>query len=89
MPTFNRIPKWIIAIAEDEEQNIHKLTASQIADRYYTRKWPMEQILSTPLMTRAEAGRRAAKKSPWGKWNPGEFSEADAKRRKELPSWKD
>jgi hypothetical protein len=80
MGTFNRIPKWLIAIAEDEEQNIHGLTASQIADRYYTRKWPMEQILSTPLISRSEAGRRAAKKSPWGKWQPGLFSEADSRR---------
>ena len=84
-----KIPKWIIEISEDTEQNIHNLTAKQIADRLYNRKWSMEKILKTPIMTRSQAGSLAAKKSPWGKWNPGEFSDADAERRKELPSWKD
>lgn len=76
-----KIPKYIIAIAEDPEQNIHNLTAKQIADRLYTHKWPMDQCLSTPMLTRREAGRRGAKRSPWSKWSPGEFSERDKEMR--------
>jgi hypothetical protein len=76
----NRIPKYIQAIADNPEENPHGLTAKQIADRLYTHKWSLEKTLSTPVMTRTEAARRAAKVSPWGKWQPGLFSEADKYR---------
>jgi len=89
MATYSRIAKWIIELAADEERNPHGLTACQIADRHYNRKWPLEQILSTPLMTRSQAGSKAAKNSPWGKWEPGKFSRTDAAKRKDLPSWND
>ena len=89
MATPGRIAKWIIKLAEDKERNPHGLTACQIADRHYNRKWPLEEILNTPLMTHSEAARRAAKVSPWGKWEPGKFSRSDKSRRKDIPSWKD
>jgi hypothetical protein len=76
-----KIPKYIIAIAKDPEQNIHGLTAKQIADRLYTHKWSLEQCLSTPMLTRREAGKRGARKSPWGRWSPGEFTAADKIKR--------
>jgi len=70
MATYSRIAKWIIELAADKERNPHGLTACQIADRHYNRKWSLEEILNTPLMTRSEAGRRNGQKSHWHQWNP-------------------
>jgi hypothetical protein len=89
MATYSRIAKWIIELAADEERNPHGLTACQIADRHYNRKWPLDEILSTPLMNHTQAARRAAKASPWSKWEPGKFSRSDKSRRKDIPSWDD
>lgn len=81
MRKFDHIPKYIKAIAADPEQNPHRLTAKQICDRLYTHKWPLDQCLSQPLMTKTQAARRGAKRSYWGQWNPGLFSQHDKEAR--------
>lgn len=78
---IDRTPKWIHALADDPEKNIHGFTGKQIANRYYNRKWPIEKCLSEPLLTRSQAASRGAKKSHWSNWEPGKYSERDRARR--------
>jgi hypothetical protein len=81
MRDFDRIPKYIKAAAADPEQNPHRLTAKQISDRIYNRKWSLEKALSLPILTKTEAARRGAKKSNWSNWEPGKFSARDKELR--------
>ena len=76
-----RIPKYIKAAAANPEENPYGLTAKQVADRVYNRKWSLEKALSMPIMTKTQAARRAAKASPWSRWEPGRFSRADKEKR--------
>jgi hypothetical protein len=85
----SNISRWIQDLADDPEKNIHGLKARTIASRVYKDNWTVEQALTTPLMNHTEAARRAAKVSPWGKWEPGKFSRSDKSRRKDIPSWDD
>ena len=76
-----RVPKWIKALVADPKKNIHGFTGVQVANRYYNRKWSIEECLSTPLLTPSQSATRAAKKSCWSRWEPGKYSRADKERR--------
>ena len=84
----SNISRWIQDLADDPEKNIHGLKARTIASRVYKDNWTVEQALTTPLISRTEAARMAAKKSHWSKWEPGRFSKADAELRGDVPEWK-
>jgi hypothetical protein len=85
----NNISRWIQDLADDPEKNIHGLKPGTIANRIYSCKWSVEEALNTPPLNHTQAARRAAKKSPWSKWEPGKFSQSDLSKRKDIPSWDD
>jgi len=49
----------------DSTRNIHNLKRHTVLERLRIRGWTLEQALNTPVMTRSQAGKIAAKNPNW------------------------
>ena len=65
MKLDDEIKEAVRAAWSDRTRNIHNLKRHTILERIRIRGWTLEQALNTPVMTRSQAGKIAAKNPYW------------------------